>query len=47
MISKLSNRITQNLLKRNIISDEEKELYEYGLFMITSYLAFGICMGSI
>ncbi len=42
MISKLSNRITQNLLKRNIISDEEKELYEYGLFMITSYLAFFI-----
>ena len=40
MISKLSNQITQNLLKRNIISDEEKELYDYGLFMITSYIAF-------
>lgn len=40
MISKLSNKITQNLLKRNIISDEEKELYDYGLFMITSYIAF-------
>lgn len=37
MISKLSNRITQNLLKRNVISDEEIELYDYGLFMMISY----------
>jgi len=40
MISKLSNQITQNLLKRNVISDEEKELYDYGLFMMISYIAF-------
>lgn len=40
MILKLSNRITQNLLKRNVISDEEKEMYEYGLFMIISYIVF-------
>lgn len=36
MISKLSNQITQNLLKRNVISDEEKELYDYGLFSLVS-----------
>lgn len=40
MISKLSNIITRNLLNKNIISDEEKELYEYGLFMIISHLIF-------
>lgn len=40
MISKVSNRITQKLVKRNIISDEEKELYDYGLFMIISYMTF-------
>lgn len=40
MISKLSNRITQNLLKRNVISDEEIELYDYGLFMMISYVMF-------
>lgn len=40
MISKLSNRITRNLLKRNVISDEEKELYDYGLFMMISYIAY-------
>lgn len=40
MISKLTNQITQSLLKKNIISNEEKELYDYGLFMIISYLVF-------
>ncbi len=40
MISKLSNQITKNLLKRNVISDEEKELYDYGLFMMISYIVF-------
>lgn len=40
MISKLSNRITQSLLNRNVILDEEKELYDYGLFMIISYMTF-------
>lgn len=42
MISKLSNRITQSLLKRNIILDEDKELYDYGLFMIISYIVFSL-----
>lgn len=40
MISKLSNRITQKLLKRNVIPEEDQELYAYGLFMIISYSAF-------
>ena len=40
MISKLSNYITINLLKRNIIMCDEKELYDYGLFMIISYIVF-------
>lgn len=40
MISKLSNLITQNLLKRKVISDDEKELYDYGLFMMISYVVF-------
>lgn len=40
MISKLSNQITKSLLKRNVISDEEKELYDYGLFMMISYMVF-------
>lgn len=42
MISKLSNLITQNLFKNKVISDDEKELYDYGLFMIISYVAFFI-----
>ena len=40
MISRLSNFLTQNLLKRKIISDDEKELYDYGLFMMLSYIVF-------
>lgn len=40
MISKLSNLITQSLLKNNVILDDEKELYDYGLFMIISYMTF-------
>lgn len=40
MISRLSNFITQNLLKRKTISDDEKELYDYGLFMMLSYIVF-------
>lgn len=42
MISKLSHLITQNLLKRKVISDEEEELYDYGLFMMISYVVFFI-----
>lgn len=40
MISKLSNLITQSLLKNNVILDDEKELYNYGLFMMISYTVF-------
>lgn len=40
MISKLSDLITQSLLKRKVISDDEQELYDYGLFMIISYIVF-------
>lgn len=40
MILKLSSQTTKYLLKKNVISDEEKELYEYGLFMIISYIVF-------
>ncbi len=40
MISKLSDRIVENLLKRSVIQYEEKELYSYGLFMMISYIAF-------
>lgn len=40
MISKLSGKITKCLLKRELISCEDEELYNYGLFMIISYLMF-------
>lgn len=40
MISKLSDLITQSLLKRKVISDDEQELYDYGLFMMISYVVF-------
>lgn len=40
MISKLSKCMTQNLLKRNVILEEDQELYDYGLFMIISHIIF-------
>lgn len=40
MISKLSKLITKKLLKRNIISEDDEELYDYGLFMMISYIVF-------
>lgn len=42
MISKLSKLITKKLLKRNIISEDDEELYDYGLFIMISYVAFFI-----
>lgn len=42
MISKLTNQVTRNLLEKNVILNEEKDLYEYGLFMIFSNLVFFI-----
>lgn len=29
MISKLTNQVTRNLLEKNVILNEEKDLYEY------------------
>lgn len=42
MISKLSTRLTEKLLSNGTISDEDKELYIYGLFMLLSQLMFFI-----
>ena len=40
MITKLSTALTKALLKRNIVSADDEELYVYGFFMIFSYLIF-------
>lgn len=40
MISKLSAYLTNKLLSNGTISDEDKELYIYGLFMLISHLMF-------
>lgn len=40
MISKLSTRLTEKLLSSGTISDQDKELYIYGLFMLISHLIF-------
>lgn len=40
MISKLSERLAEKMLSSGTISDEEKELYIYGLFMLLSHLMF-------
>ena len=42
MISKLSYVIAGILLKKEIISQDDRELYEYGIFMLLSYLGFFI-----
>lgn len=42
MISKLSNYLTEKLLSNGTISDEDKDLYIYGLFMLISHLMFFI-----
>lgn len=42
MISKLSNYLTGKLLSNGTISDEDKDLYIYGLFMLISQLMFFI-----
>ena len=38
MISRISNRIAQGLVQKNIISEDETELFHYGLFVIFSEL---------
>jgi len=40
MINKLSVLAANQLLKHNAISDDEKELYEYGIFILLSYLFY-------
>lgn len=42
MISKLSARITKRLLSSDAISEEDKELYIYGLFILLSQLMYFI-----
>ncbi len=42
MINKLSTRLTERLLSNGAISDEDKDLYIYGLFMLISQLMFFI-----
>ena len=42
MISKLSAYLAEKLLSNGTISEEEKELYIYGLFMLISHLMFFI-----
>lgn len=42
MISKLSTYITEKLLSNGTISEEDKDLYIYGLFMLISHLMFFI-----
>lgn len=39
MISKISNKITERLVQKNIISKDETELFHYGLFVILSELS--------
>lgn len=42
MISKLSTYLTEKLLSNGTISDEDKDIYIYGLFMLISHLMFFI-----
>ncbi|MCM1284711.1 MAG: accessory gene regulator B family protein [Acetobacter sp.] len=42
MISKLSTCLTEKLLSNGTISEEDKDLYIYGLFMLISHLMFFI-----
>ena len=42
MISKLSAHLTEKLLSNGTISDKDKDLYIYGLFMLISHLMFFI-----
>lgn len=40
MISNLSARLTDKLLSKGSITEDERELYVYGLFMLTSQLMY-------
>lgn len=52
MINKLSVRLTERLLAKDTITEEEQELYVYGFFMLLSHLmyfllacVFGLILG--
>lgn len=40
MLNKLSVLATNQLIRHNSISDEEKEIYSYGIFILLSYLFY-------
>lgn len=40
MISKLSEQLAKKLLKNSSVSEEERELYIYGFFMLLSHLMY-------
>ena len=42
MISKLASQFTDKLLSNGTIDAEDKELYNYGIFMLISHLLFFI-----
>lgn len=48
MLSKLSERVTHSLIVKGQIEEEQRELYEYGFFMLISkvlYFTFSILIG--
>lgn len=40
MISKLSEKLTDNLIAKRSIAEDERELYKYGCFILLSYLQY-------
>ena len=42
MIVKLSSKITELLINRDVISSENKELYDYGFFILLSQILYFI-----
>ena len=40
MISKLSERLSSKLITDGTITEDDKELYDYGLFMLLSYIIY-------
>lgn len=42
MITSLSSWITNALIRFGFVEKEEKELYDYGLFILTSHVIFGL-----
>lgn len=46
MISKISERLSSKLITDGTISEDDKELYDYGLFMLLSYIVY-LCLTCI